>query len=255
MARILVIGPHPDDQELGMGATIARLADQGHTVTLLDVTNGEPTPYGDPETRAQEAAAAARVLSPTDGSNPVRRILLDMPNREVTHSVQARHTIAACIRAVGVQADVMFLPYFEDAHPDHRAVTRIAEDARFDSKLTKLEMPTLPAQPDDDAYLSDDELVDAGPRYPRWLLYYYCTHLRWVADPTFLLDTTGYEERKRESIVAYHTQFVVPEKNRKVVEWIGAAGSYFGSRIGTPSAEPFYSKEPLGLTGLGELAL
>ena len=44
MARIVVVGPHPDDQELGMGGTIVRLARQGHHVLLLDMTNGEPTP-------------------------------------------------------------------------------------------------------------------------------------------------------------------------------------------------------------------
>src|SRR5262245_31222368 len=52
MANILVIGPHPDDQELGMGGTVARLAEQGHNVLLLDMTNGEPTPHGNPQTRA-----------------------------------------------------------------------------------------------------------------------------------------------------------------------------------------------------------
>jgi LmbE family N-acetylglucosaminyl deacetylase len=52
--NILVVGPHPDDQELGMGGTIARLAEQGHDVLLLDMTDGEPTPHGDPETRARE---------------------------------------------------------------------------------------------------------------------------------------------------------------------------------------------------------
>jgi LmbE family N-acetylglucosaminyl deacetylase len=46
MANILVVGPHPDDQELGMGGTIARLVKQGHDLLLLDMTNGEPTPYG-----------------------------------------------------------------------------------------------------------------------------------------------------------------------------------------------------------------
>ena len=59
--NILVVGPHPDDQELGMGGTIAKLVDQGHDVLLLDMTNGEPTPYGDPETRAGEAAAVRPV--------------------------------------------------------------------------------------------------------------------------------------------------------------------------------------------------
>jgi LmbE family N-acetylglucosaminyl deacetylase len=54
MASILVIGPHPDDQELGMGGTVLKLASQGHTVHLVDMTNGEPTPHGSPETRARE---------------------------------------------------------------------------------------------------------------------------------------------------------------------------------------------------------
>ena len=88
------------------------------------------------------------------------------------------------------------------------------------------------------------------PLYPRWLFYYYATHLRWVADPSFLLDITGLVERKNEAIRAYHTQFVMPEKNRKVVDWVGAAAVYFGSRIGTEAAEPFFTKEPVGLGSL-----
>ena len=96
-------------------------------------------------------------------------------------------------------------------------------------------------------------IYSANVRQPKWLFYYYCTHLRWVADPNFLLDITGYEERKRESIVAYHTQFVLPEKNRRVVDWIASANHYYGSRIGVASAEPFYTKEPIGLTGLDSL--
>ncbi|MEO1718318.1 MAG: PIG-L family deacetylase, partial [Planctomycetota bacterium] len=67
MANILAIGPHPDDQELGMGATIAKLADQGHDVMLVDVTNGEPTPFGTPEKRAVETRRATEILSPKDG--------------------------------------------------------------------------------------------------------------------------------------------------------------------------------------------
>lgn len=59
--RIAVFGPHPDDQELGMGGTIARLAAAGHQVTLVDMTTGEPTPFGSPEIRSQEAAAAAKI--------------------------------------------------------------------------------------------------------------------------------------------------------------------------------------------------
>ena len=62
MTNILVVGPHPDDQELGMGGTIAKFANEGHHVLLLDMTSGEPTPHGTPEIRAKEAAAAATIL-------------------------------------------------------------------------------------------------------------------------------------------------------------------------------------------------
>lgn len=223
--NILVVGPHPDDQELGMGATIAKLRDAGHDVLLLDMTDGEPTPHGDPATRANEAKKAAEILG-------VRRRQLDLPNRFVEHTIEARHAVAGVIREH--RAEIIFTPYFEDAHPDHRAVTRIVEDARFDAKLSKINLP-------------------GEPIYPRWLFYYYATHLRWVADPSFCIDVTGYEERKRQSIVAYETQFVIPEKNRVVVDWIAAAMTYFGSRIGTKSAEPFFTKEPVGLADLGSL--
>lgn len=228
-----------------MGATIARLAEQGHDVLLLDMTNGEPTPHGDPETRRQEAETARKILSAPE--NEIGRFCLGLPNRNVEHTVEARHLVASVIRAH--QTDILFVPYPEDAHPDHRATTRIVEDARFDSKLTKLDL----ADPKD--LWTGRTLMVGAPIYPRWLIYYYCTHLRWVADPSFLIDATGYVERKIESIRAYHTQFVIPEKNRRVVEWVEQSAGYFGSRIGTSAAEPFFTKEPLGLTSLESLAL
>ncbi|MCA9272896.1 MAG: PIG-L family deacetylase [Phycisphaerales bacterium] len=245
MANVLVIGPHPDDQELGMGGTIAKLAAQGHNVLLLDVTNGEPTPFGDPVTRQAEAMKASEVLA-TKGQPPIRRHLLGLKNREVLHSIEARHKLAAIIRAH--QADILFAPFFEDAHPDHIAVTRIAEDARFDAKLTSLDL-----QSPVDGWTGESVLL-GDPIYPKWFFYYYATHLRWVANPSFVIDVTGYEQTKIDSINAYHTQFVLPEKNRKIVDWVHASLTYFGSRIGVPSGEAFYTREPVGLTGFDSLA-
>jgi bacillithiol biosynthesis deacetylase BshB1 len=224
--NIIVAGPHPDDQELGMGGTIARLVAEGHRVLLLDLTDGEPTPFGDRATRAREAAEAARILG-------AERTTLDLPNRTLVHSVEARHRVAAVIR--GFRPEVMFVPYFEDAHPDHVAGTRIVEDARFDAKLTKTDLP-------------------GDPWHAKWLFHYYATHLRIVPQPSFLMDTSGFAARKREAVLAYQSQFVVNERNRRVVEWLDAAGTYFGSRIGAETAEPFFAREPIGLTGLATLA-
>ena len=209
-----------------MGGTIARLVQQGHEVAMVDMTNGEPTPHGNPETRAIEAAAAADILG-------VSRIAVGLRNRFVEHTIEARHAVAGIIRQF--QADVLFVPHPEDAHPDHRATTRIVEDARFDAKLTKIDLP-------------------GEPVYPTWLFHYYCTHLRIVPQPSFMMDITGHEQQKHDAITAYETQFVIPEGNRRVVQWLAAANTFYGSRIGTAAAEPFFAREPLGLTGLGDLS-
>jgi bacillithiol biosynthesis deacetylase BshB1 len=237
MANILVVGPHPDDQELGMGGTVALLSDQGHRVLLLDMTDGEPTPYGDPATRVREASAAAEALSAP--GNPVRRVQLGLRNRFVEHTLESRHMVAGVIRAW--QARVVFTPYFEDAHPDHLAVTRIVEDARFDAKLTGIEMPT-PAG-----------LVPGAPIYPTWMFYYFATHLRVVPRPSFVMDISAQVGRKAAAITAYRSQFEANPKNRHVPEWIRASDAYFGSRIGCAAGEAFFSREPIGLTGLASL--
>jgi len=232
MTRILVVGPHPDDQEIGMGGTIAKFVKQGHDVLLLDITNGEPTPHGDPHTRAKEAAKAAEILG-------VKRELLGYPNRYVEHTLELRHAIASVIRRH--QAEILFTPYFEDAHPDHLAVTRATVDARFAARLSKVD---------------DQQWAKAGePMYPTWLFFYYAMHLRKVHNPNFLIDISGYEEQKFASIEAYHTQFVIPEKNQKVLEGIRGMTRYFGSRIGATHAEPFFTQEPLALGSLDGLVM
>jgi bacillithiol biosynthesis deacetylase BshB1 len=222
-SSILVIGPHPDDQELGMGGTIVRLAQQGHKVHLIDMTNGEPTPLGSPEIRAREAAEAARVMG-------VERTLLGLPNRQVVHSIDARHKLAAEIRKH--KADWLFLPYPVDAHPDHVAVTRIGEDARFDAKLTKSNIP-------------------GEPVYPKRIIYYYCTHLRMNFQPTFCIDISAQIKVKMRAIDAYHSQFV--QNGSYVPDMVRTMAGYFGGRIGTQYAEPFFTHEALGFSGLDQL--
>jgi N-acetylglucosamine malate deacetylase 1 len=223
MASLLIIGPHPDDQELGMGGSIARLVGQGHRVHLVDMTNGEPTPLGTPERRATEAAAAARILG-------VSRTLLGLPNREVVHSIEARHKLAAVIRAHRPQ--VMFLPYPIDAHPDHVAVTRIGEDARFDAKLSKSAIP-------------------GEPWHPKRIIYYYCTHLRLNFNPTFCLDISEQIDTKLAAVAAYASQMV--ENHSPVPQMVRTLNGYFGGRIGTAYAEPFFTHEVLGFSGLDQL--
>ncbi|MFO0858892.1 MAG: PIG-L family deacetylase [Phycisphaerales bacterium] len=281
MANILVIGPHPDDQEIGMGGTIARLASQGHDVLLVDMTDGSPTPHGDRASRLVEAATAVGELQPHASDSHakrgmVRRVLLDLPNRTVVHSTEARHLLAGVIRAH--QSQILFMPHPVDAHPDHIATTRIAEDARFDAKLTKIEMPPPPVQSDlPDSYRetrdSANKVLSALPRsgppiYPRWVFYYYCSHLRRPVDPTFLFDTTGFGGQKRRAIGAYKSQFGVPAgqagaggthpsaaNNATLLDRVAEHDRLMGWYIGTETAEAFWTKEPMGISSFEALPL
>lgn len=207
-----------------MGGTIARLAKQGHTVHLIDMTNGEPTPHGSVEKRAREAAEAANALG-------VQRTLLGLKNREVVHNLQSRHALAALYRIH--RPNVIFVPFPIDAHPDHVAVTRIAEDARFDAKLT-------------------NSPIAGEPWHPKRIIYYYCTHLRMNFTPTFCIDISDQIEQKMQAIQCYQSQFS-HHAALDVPSMVKTMCGYFGGRIGTTYAEPFFTYEVLGLSGLGEL--
>jgi bacillithiol biosynthesis deacetylase BshB1 len=226
--KVTILGPHPDDQELAMGGTIAMLVAGGHEVTLIDATTGEPTPFGSEEVRAKEAAAAAQVLG-------VRRVSAGLKNREVVHTVEARHRIAALYRQL--RPDILFLPYPHDAHPDHVALTRIGEDARFDAKLTKSAIP-------------------GEPFHPKRIIHYFCTHLRINFPATFCLDVTAFWEKKVEAIKCYQSQFYTGRSGADhgaVVRYVENIGTYFGGTINRRYAEPFYAIEMLGFSGLDEL--
>jgi bacillithiol biosynthesis deacetylase BshB1 len=223
MSSILVIGPHPDDQELGMGGTVAKLVQQGHAVHLVDMTNGEPTPRGTPETRARESAAAAKILG-------VDRTLVGLTNRQVVHDVESRYKLAAVIRRH--RPSVLFVPYPIDAHPDHVAVTRIAEDARFDAKLTKTDIP-------------------GEPWHPKRIIYYFCTHLKMSFQPSFCIDISDTVDQKMAACDCYQSQGLNAEGG--LMEMVKGVSAFFGGRIGTKHAEPFYSHEVLGYSGLDQL--
>jgi N-acetylglucosamine malate deacetylase 1 len=226
MAELLVIGAHPDDVEIGMGGTIATSVHQGHRVTILDLTDGEPTPMGSPERRRAESEAAARALGVE------RRITLPLPNRYLVDTVENRVAVAEVIREV--RPEILFLPYGVDAHPDHVAAERLGEAARFYAKLTKTEMR-------------------GDPHYPRRILHFFCTHYRLHVHPDCVLDISDQIERKLESVACYGSQFNEERGNTGVLDAIRTVAAYWGTRIRRPYGEPFASKEAIGLADLRHL--
>src|SRR5262245_40602955 len=128
MLDVLIVAPHPDDAELGAAGAILRLKTEGRRVGVLDLTSGEPTPFGSPEIRARDTAGASAVL----GLGCREKSGLANRTREAT--LEARHQMAAVLRRG--QPRWIFAPYWVDSHPDHGAATELIEAARFWSKLT-----------------------------------------------------------------------------------------------------------------------
>jgi bacillithiol biosynthesis deacetylase BshB1 len=225
MLDILVFAPHPDDAELGMGGAMLKFKAEGLKVGVLDLTSGEPTPFGTPEIRAHETAAATAILGLDWREN------LGLPNRSLEPTIAARAALAGVIRRL--RPRWLFAPYWVDAHPDHVAATQLIEAARFWSKLTKTDLP-------------------GEPHYPERIYYYYCVHLRLVPQPAFVLDISQFWDRKRAAIECYRSQFIEgrPQQPPTFVDRLRDQAAMWGWSIGAAYGEPFASREPVGLSSL-----
>ena len=228
MLDILVIAPHPDDAELGLGGAILKFKADGFSVGVLDLTDGEPTPHGSPEIRARETAAATEILGLDWRDN------LGLPNRSVEASLEARHQLAGVIRQQ--RPRWLFAPYWVDAHPDHVAATELTEAARFWAKLTKSDLP-------------------GEPHHPERIYNYFCVHLKLVPQPAIVLDISEHWEQKRAAIACYQSQFVAgrPTEPPTFLDQLETEAAYWGKSIGVRYGEPLASREPLGIKSLRDL--
>jgi N-acetylglucosamine malate deacetylase 1 len=225
---ILVVAPHPDDAELGMGGAILQYKADGFRVGVLDLTDGEPTPFGSPEIRARETAAATKILGLDWRGN------LGLPNRSLQATLEARHQLAGVFRQL--RPRILFSPYWIDAHPDHVAAVELIDAARFWSKLTKTDLP-------------------GEPHHPERILYYHCVHLRIVDKPSFVLDISRTWAGKIAAIECYQSQFVTgrPTQPPTFLDRLRDQAAFWGASISRDYGEIFYSREPVPLSSMRDL--
>ncbi len=117
--KVLALGAHPDDIELGCGGTLARLAREGAEVHSAIFTRCEDETPEDPEIRFRECQAAAAALE-------IKRVrIFDFPNRELP---EHRHRIMTELEKLQetIKPDIVFTPFAEDPHQDHETIARAA---------------------------------------------------------------------------------------------------------------------------------
>jgi bacillithiol biosynthesis deacetylase BshB1 len=220
----LIVAPHPDDAELAAGGAILLLKAQGAKVGVLDLTDGEPTPFGSPEIRQRETEAATAVLGLDWRGN------LGLPNRSLMNDLESRRKLAVALRQL--RPRLVLAPYWEDAHPDHVQASALVDAARFWAKLTKTDMP-------------------GEPYYPHRILYYFSVHLRLHVKPSFVLDISPHIEDKVRALACYRSQFI--EGRATFLDELRARSAYWGWLVGAAYGEPFLCREDIGLRGLGDL--
>jgi LmbE family N-acetylglucosaminyl deacetylase len=133
--RVLAVGAHPDDVELGCGGTLLAHAAAGDAVSLLVMTGGESGPAGSvPGVRRAEQEAAARLLG-------ARVFWGGLTDCRVTADAAAVAVVEQVLREV--RADVVYVHAPEDSHQDHRATAAaVLSAARRLSRVVHYQSPS-----------------------------------------------------------------------------------------------------------------
>ncbi len=227
---VAAVGAHPDDVEIACGGTLAQLADLGYAVGIVDLTDGEPTPGSSgPEERMLEAAAAADVLGIAE------RVTLDLPNRRLFDSFEARVALATEFRRYRPRIVIGFGDKTPMASPDHWQAMQITDAAVFYSKLTKW----------------DDQFEGLPPHLIERQLYFKLSFesLGGAGDNgQIVMDISRTLERKMESIRCYRSQF--PPAKQHVLDRVRGAAMFTGSAAGFAAGEAFVSVRPLSTQDL-----
>lgn len=219
----LAIAPHPDDAETQMGGTLAKLADRGLRILIVDLTDGEPAEFAEPGVRAAQAAEAARILG-------VDRINLGLQDRLLTDTIAIRLEVARVIR----QHRPRWVFGIGEAcvHPDHAAATGLTRAAVFLARLGQWER--VPG---------GECLADQEPWAVERLFFPHCKMEPPWADFAFAVDVSAVYERKRQALAAYRSIF--REEGDRLLALYEAEDQYFGRLLGVAYAEIFRSASPL----------
>jgi len=229
---VIAVGAHPDDVEIAVGGTLARLVQQGYRVGIVDLTNGEPTPgSGGVDIRLAEAKEAARILGIHE------RLTLTLPNRCLFDSFAARVALARIFRHWRPRIVMGIADKTPMASPDHWQAMQITDAAIFYSRLTKWddEFSGLPAH-----------TIQSQLWYPLGL-----ANLDVLpGSDRFVTDISATLPIKLEAIRAYKTQF--PTSKQRVFGWVESQSRLWGHSAGFEAGELLISAKAIGISNLVE---
>lgn len=233
---ILAFGAHPDDVELGCAGTIAKEISLGRKVGIIDLTEGELGTRGSVEIRYKEASKASEILGISFREN------LKMRDGFFKNDEEHQMEVIKMIRKY--RPKIILCNAVDDRHIDHGKGAKLVSDACFLSGLKRI------------------ETVLNGEKQEAWrpnVVYHY---IQWKdLKPDFVVDITGFMDKKVQAIMAYDSQFynpnsdemVTPIATKNFLDSIKYRSQDLGRLIGTDFAEGFTVERYVAVNSLEDL--
>lgn len=230
---VLALGAHPDDVELSIGGTVAKLVDRGRSVVIADLTRGEIGSRGSPETRAEEAEKAARVLGVAE------RVNLDLGDGALQDNLENRSRLVGLIREF--RPAIILANHWNDLHPDHMAAGLLIRSVMYASGFLR-----YPAE---------------GEPFRTREVFFYMAHLPF--EPALVVDISAYHDKKMEAIGCYASQLHRTGDDELVTNIskpdfllrLESRARHYGGLIGVEFGEPFAMLRPVPVSDPAALFL
>lgn len=233
---ILAFGAHPDDVELGCGATIAKEIANGKKVGIIDLTKGELGTRGTSETRATESNNAAEILGVSVREN------LGLADGFFVNDRQHQLEVIKMIRKY--KPELIICNAIDDRHIDHGKGSQLVSDACFLSGLIKIETA-----------------IDGDMQKP-WRPKQVYHYIQWKnLEPDLVVDVSDFIDVKMKAVLAYKTQFYdatskepeTPISSKNFTDSIIYRSRDLGRLVGVEYAEGFTVDRYLAVNSLFDL--
>lgn len=233
---ILAIGAHPDDIELSCAGTLAKEISNGKKAGILDLTRGELGTRGTPEIRDQEAKEAAKVLGVSIREN--------LGFRDGFFKNNEDHQLKVIEQIRKYKPEIVLCNAIDDRHIDHGKASNLVSDACFLSGLRRIE-----------TYIDNTPQEQWRPKF----VYHY---IQWKnLTPDFVVDITGYIDKKIDSVKAYKSQFYdantnepeTPISSKNFMDSIRYRAADLGRLTGVSYAEGFTVERCIAVDSIFDL--
>jgi LmbE family N-acetylglucosaminyl deacetylase len=212
--KVMVVAAHPDDELLGVGATLALHVARGDEVSAVVVSEGASSRYeeGAKNVLQQAGEKAAAVL----GFRSIRFLGLPDQRLDTLPLIEITQKIEAAIASIG--PDVLYVHHWGDMNRDHRIVS---------------EAVMVAVRPIGDAFPRQVYCFET-PSSTEWSP----PDIESAFVPNHFVDVTTTIEKKLQAMACYETE-VRPDPHPRAIEALRARAKYWGQVITRPYAEAF----------------